>query len=113
MLNDAANASALSKPCSRRHRLGLRQTLLLEQLGEQKGEINRLLGVKSRIADRVVPVVEIGFRDSTRSARAFSHILASHLEVDTTGVATLGLMHLEKSADLVEDQVERTSSCIR
>src|SRR4029079_8690296 len=95
-------------PC-RRYRLKLRRALFLEQFGKQECKINRLLCVKARIADRVIPVVEIGFCDGTRAAGTFSHILARHLKVNAAGVTALGLMHLEKSADLVEDQVERTS----
>src|SRR4029078_870797 len=86
----------------------LRRPLFLEQFGKQEREIDRLLSVKSRIADRVIPGVEISFRDGTRSARAFGHVLASHLKMDTAGISALGLMHLEKSAHFFEDQVERT-----
>src|SRR6185436_9182364 len=95
-------------PC-RRHRLKLGRALFLEQFGKQECKINRLLCVESRIADRVIPVIEIGFRNGTRAASAFSHILARHLKMNAAGITALGLMHLEKSADLVEDQVERTS----
>src|SRR4029079_7313417 len=97
-----------SEPPCRRYRLKLRRALFLEQFGKQECKINRLLCVKPRIADRVVPVVEIRFRDGTRATGTFSHILASHLEVNAAGVTALGLMHLEKSAHLAENQVERT-----
>src|SRR5262249_21056278 len=92
-----------------RHRLKLGRPLLLEEFGKQECKINRLLSVKPRIADRVIPIVEIGFRDGPRAAGTFSHILAGHLEVNATGVSALGLMYFEESADLFEDQVEGTS----
>ena len=47
------------EPGGGRHRRGLAGALLLEQFGQQEGEIDRLLGVEPRIADRVIAVVEI------------------------------------------------------
>src|SRR5688572_18149966 len=44
-----------------RPRLG--GALGLEQVGQQEGEIDRLLGVEPRIADRVIAVLEIGVSD--------------------------------------------------
>src|SRR6202035_5028134 len=37
--------------------------LLLEQVGQQEGKIERLLGIEPRIADGVIAVVEILVRD--------------------------------------------------
>src|SRR5690348_10577687 len=89
-----------------RHQLKLCQPLFLEQFGKQEGKIDRLLGVEPRIADRVIPVVEIGFGDGARSASTFGYILTCHLKVNATRVGSLRLMDLEKCADLFEDQVE-------
>src|SRR5512133_458895 len=46
-----------------RQRLGLGGALPLEQVGQQEGEIDRLLRIEPRIAHRVVAVVEIGLGD--------------------------------------------------
>src|SRR5262249_38074853 len=43
----------------RLQRLRLAQALLLDQIGEQECEVDRLLGVQPRIAHRVIAVVEI------------------------------------------------------
>src|ERR1700760_3623720 len=43
----------------RRHRFDLGAALLLEQLGDQEGHVDRLLGVEPRIARRMIAVAEI------------------------------------------------------
>src|SRR5262245_40864904 len=99
--------SSLEPPC-RRYRLKLRGPLFLQQFSKQKCEINRLFGVESGIANRVVPVVEICFGDRARSAGTFGYILASHFEVNSTGVSAFGLMHFKEATHFFEDEVERT-----
>ena len=43
----------------RRERLRLGGALLLEQIGQQEGQLERLLGIEPRIADGVIAVVQI------------------------------------------------------
>ena len=96
-----------SEPGNRRHRLGVRRALFLEQLGQQEREIDRLLGIEPRIADRVIAVVEIGFRDGAGAAGAFGDVLPGHLQMHAAGIGAFGLMHFEEAAHLLQDQVER------
>ena len=54
-----ARARERLQPRHRRQRLRLAGALLLEQVGQQEREVDRLLGIEPRIADRVIAVVEI------------------------------------------------------
>ena len=56
---DARNGCMAIAPAAAAAGLALACALLLEQIGEQEREIDRLLGIEPRIADRVVAVVEI------------------------------------------------------
>src|SRR5579871_2409963 len=47
------------QPRNRGQRNGLAGALLLEQVGEQEREVERLIGVEARIADRTIAVVQI------------------------------------------------------
>src|SRR6476469_2260841 len=95
------------EPGGGRHRGGLAGALLLEQFGREEGEIDRLVGVEPRIADRVIAVVEIGVRNGARAAGAFGDVLSGHLEMYTAGIGALGGMHLEEVAYFLEDEIER------
>src|SRR6476646_2859098 len=88
------------------HWLGPHGPLFLEQFCQKKGEINRLLRVKPRIADRVIAVVEISFANCAGAASAFRDILPCHLQMHAPGVGAFGLMNLEAVADLFQDQIE-------
>src|SRR5690348_3220098 len=48
-----------SEPRDRRQGPCLGAALLLEQIGQQEGEVERLLDVEAGIADRVIAVVEL------------------------------------------------------
>src|SRR6266852_2924089 len=62
-------------------RLRPRLPFLLQQLCEQEGEIDRLLRVEPRIAERVVAVVQVLVGDGARAAGALGDVLARHLEM--------------------------------
>src|SRR5262249_59554024 len=94
------------KPRDRRQRLRPAGTLLLEQIGKQKREIDRLLGIEPRIAHRVVAIVEVLVGDLANAASAFGHILAGHFEMHTARIGVFGGVDLEEGAYLLEDEIE-------
>src|SRR6202045_3908262 len=63
-----------SHPGRGRQRLRPRFALLLQQLGEQESELDRLLGIEARVPESVVAVVEILVADRARAAGAFGHV---------------------------------------
>src|SRR5215469_7190321 len=83
-----------------------RQALGLELLGEQEGQFQRLAGVETRIALRLVALVQLVDRDLDRAAGALGDLLAGHLEVDAAGMRALGAVHGEELRDLAQDVVE-------
>src|SRR5207302_4823165 len=85
----ARSSRSTSKPGGRRQRPRLAAALLLDQVGEQERELDRLLGIEPRVADRVVAVVELGVGDRPRAAGAFGDFLAGHFEVHAARVGTL------------------------
>src|SRR5262245_49836940 len=90
-----------------RKRPHLASAFALEQIGEQEREVDRLLGIEARVADRVIAVVEVLITDLAYTAGAFGDVLPGHFEVHTAGIDTLAGAHLEEAAHLLEDQVER------
>src|SRR3954451_12170411 len=59
VLTVARQSRSKSESCHRRHRLNLAGAFLLEQFGDQEGHVDRLFGVQTGIADRVIAVVEV------------------------------------------------------
>jgi hypothetical protein len=55
----ARQSRSKSKPRCGRHRLVLAGAFLLEQFGDQEGHVDRLFGIETGIADRVIAVVEV------------------------------------------------------
>jgi len=96
-----------SEPCGGRQRPRPGGALGFEQIGQQKGEIDRLLGIESRIADGVVAILEIGIGDHARATGALGHILAGHLQMHTTAVSTLGAVNRKERLHFGQDAVER------
>src|SRR5579883_612965 len=83
------------------------ETFFLEEFGKQKRQLDRLLGVQSRIAERMVAIVEIFFADGACSTGAFRHVLPGHLEMDAARVGAFRLMNGKKRLDLRQDAIER------
>src|SRR5699024_11239033 len=81
-------------------------TLIPEHLGDEVGQLERLLGVESRIARGLVPTLEVQIRDVLGAAEALGDVLSRELDVDTAGVRTEGVVHLEEALDLVDDPIE-------
>src|SRR5690348_13124267 len=90
-----------------RDRFHLGAPLLLEQLGNQERHVDRLLGVETGIADRVVAVVEVLVGDRARAADAFGDVLAGHLQMHAAGMGALGMVDGEEGLHLRQHAVER------
>src|SRR5262245_3377903 len=61
----------------------------------------------------MVTVVEISFSDSAGPTGAFSYILAGHFKMHASGMRPFGLMNLEESTTLLQEQVERSGLIAR
>src|SRR6266851_155054 len=97
-----------SKSRRDRHRLGLAAAFLLEQFGDQESHVDRLLGIETGIADRVIAVVEILIGDGARPADAFGDVLPGHFQVDAAGMGALRRVDGEERLHLRQYPVERT-----
>src|SRR4051812_25459217 len=76
--------------------------LLLQLLGDEEGEFERLRGIEAGIADRVVAVVEVALRYSMDAACAFGDILARHFDMDAARMRAFRLVHGHEPAHLAE-----------
>src|SRR6185312_1946090 len=90
-----------------RHRLFLARPLLLEQFGDQEGHVDRLFGVETGIADRVIAVVEVLVGDGAGAADAFGDVLPGHLQVHAAGVGALRGVDGEERFHFGQHAVER------
>src|SRR6185369_8741074 len=77
--------SKLESRCGR-HRFHLPGAFLLEQFGDQESHVDRLFGVQSWIADRVITVVEVLIGNGARAADAFGNVLAGHFQMHAAGM---------------------------
>src|SRR6202166_2572342 len=96
-----------SKSRRNRHRLALAAALLLEQFGDQERHVDRLLGIETGIADRVIAVVEVLIGDGARAADAFGHVLAGHFQMHAAGMGAFGRVDGEERLHLGQHPVER------
>lgn len=69
---------------------------LPEAFGDDECKLEGLGGIQSRVAVSVVTRAQVIKGDGVRTTNAFSHILASHFQVNTSRVASFLLMHVEK-----------------
>src|SRR3990167_1375562 len=91
-------------PTSRRNGWDSRLTsYLLQRLGDQEGQFQRLVGVHPRVAVGVVAVRQAVLGDRSGAADAFGDVLPGHLDMDAAGVAALGLVHREELPPFRED----------
>src|SRR5690606_954921 len=81
--------------------------LLLEQVGDQERQLDRLIGIEARVAMGVVAVLQLLVADGARAAGAFGDVLARHLDVNAARMRSFGAVHLEEALHLLEDAVER------
>src|SRR5437899_4493650 len=80
--------------------------LLLQSVGEEKGELERLAGVETRVAMRMVAIGEARLADRLGAADAFGDVLPGHLEMDAAGIGAFGVVHGEEALNLGQDAVE-------
>src|SRR4051812_11914153 len=85
-----------SKSRHGRQRLRLADALLLDEISQEEGKIDRLFGIQPRIANRVIAVVENLVAYLAHPARAFGHVLAGHLQVHATRICAFRGMDLKK-----------------
>src|SRR3954466_394477 len=101
-----ANRASLQ---SRRHlqRSRLPCSFGLEQFGQQESELDRLLGIEPRVAQRVIPVVQVLVADRAGAAGAFGDVLAGHLQMHAAAMRAFGRMHRKEGLHLLQDAIER------
>src|SRR6516162_9336033 len=103
----ARQSRSKSKSRRRRDRLDLAATLPLEQLRDQERHVDRLLGIETGIADRVITVVEILVGNRACPANAFGDVLAGHLQMHPAGIGALRRVDRKEAPHLRQDAVER------
>src|SRR5450432_1570849 len=96
-----------SKSRRDRHRFDLAAAFLFEQFGDQESHVDRLLGVETGIAHRVIAIAQILIGDGARAADAFGDVLAGHLQMDAAGMGALGRMDGEERLHFRQNAVER------
>src|SRR5947208_6139141 len=99
--------SKVLEPRCGRHRPDLARAFLLEQLRDQEGHIDGLLGIEAGITDRVVAVVEILVGDGTGAADTLGDVLTGHLQMHAAGVGAFGGVDREERLHLRQHAVER------
>src|SRR6266700_470044 len=99
--------SKVLEPRCGRHRPDLAGAFLLEQLRDQEGHIDGLLGIEAGIADRVVAGVEILVGDRAGAADTLGDVLTGHLQMHAPGMGPFGGMDGEERLHLRQHAVER------
>src|SRR5438105_2699070 len=79
----------------------------LEQLGQQESKLDRLLGIETRVAQRVIAVIQILIADRARATGTFGDVLAGHLQMYAAAMRALGGMDREEDFHFLQDAVER------
>ncbi|KPY40222.1 Uncharacterized protein ALO52_05173 [Pseudomonas syringae pv. primulae] len=82
---------------------------LLQCLGNQERQLQRLVGVHPWVAMGVVTIRQAILGDRPGAADAFGDVLPGHLDVDAACVGAFGLMHLEELLDLAQNLREIAS----
>src|SRR5690349_8220987 len=86
--------------------LGGIRSVLGQHLGDQEGQLEALLVVQPRVADRLVALVEVGVEDLLGATEALGDVVAGQLDVDAPGHGAEALVHLEEAAHLLHDVLE-------
>ena len=76
------------------------------EFGDPEREVEALAGVQSRVAHRLVAIVEVGVAHRVGAAEALGDVLAGELDVDAAGPRALGAVGPDEAADLAHDVVE-------
>src|SRR4051812_28428520 len=86
--------------------LMLHRMAFLQEIRHQERQLDRLVGIKARVAMGVIAVLQFLGGDGAGAASAFGNVLAGHFDMDAAGMCALGAMHLEESLHFLEDAVE-------
>jgi hypothetical protein len=78
----------------------------VQHLGDEEGQLEALLVVQARVADRLVAQVQVGVEDLLGATDALGDVVAGELDVDAAGHRARGPVHLEEAFDLLDDVVE-------
>src|SRR6476620_6566179 len=109
----ARQSRSKSKSRCGRHRLVLGPAVLLEQFGDQEGHVDRLFGIETGIAGRVIAVVEVLVGDGAGAADAFGDVLPGHFQMHAAGMGAFGLVDREKRLHFRQYPVERAGLVAR
>src|SRR5665811_1001704 len=85
-----------------------RTRLATHQLGEMEGQIERLARVQARIAERLIGLFELLFRQLLSAAEALGHIAARDLQVHAARPGAFRAVGGEEALDLGHDVAETT-----
>src|SRR5262249_47477019 len=85
---------------------GGRRGSAAHQLGNLEGQVERLACVQPRVAQRLVPVLEVVTEDLLGAAEALGDVLAGELDVDAPGPHVSGGAGGEEAAQLAHDVLE-------
>src|SRR4051812_2237998 len=77
-----------------------------QHLRDEEGDLQCLLVVQPRVAQRLVAGGEVGLVDVLRAAEALGHVVPGQLQVQAARDGPEGLVHLEEALYLVEDVPE-------
>src|ERR1044071_9298555 len=77
-----------------------------DTFGDQESKLERLIGVETRVAVRVITARKIGVRDRRGAARALGHVLSRELEMHAARVAAFAAMHREERLQFFEHAIE-------
>src|SRR4030095_2667536 len=109
----ARQSRSKSKSRCGRHRLDLGPAFLLEQVGDQEGHVDRLFGIETGIADRVIAVVEVLVGDGAGAADAFGDVLPGHFQMHAAGMCPFRRVDGEERLHLRQHPVERAGLVAR
>src|SRR5687767_10976537 len=62
----------------------------VDELGEAEGEVEALATVQPRVADRLVPIVEVVIGHRIGTPETLGHVVSRELDVDAAGPCALG-----------------------
>ena len=82
-----------------------------KQFGDQERHVDRLLGIETGIAHRVIAVVEILVGDGARAADAFGDVLPGHLQMHAAGMGAFGLRGWRRTTSLPTAPGRTAGSC--
>ena len=76
------------------------------ELGHAECQVEALAGVESRIAHRLVAMVEIFDREIVGATETFGHVVAGEFDVDAARPSAFRAVRVHEAGDLADDVVE-------